>query len=252
MMANPLTIKSQENPWIFGIHTHAFNVTTQNVLEIAKAFVNMSISNLTDGPFRFDVVPLNVHYFSMKDNGEKIDYVGDKPYGFTSYDLFNDLELGLKFGWQGPESPVGAYVYGAYSINQYKLRFLGEREYNKHKIQSFKIGLGVRISPLQYILEEYGWCPIIELGTTYVNNFKYKGPNGSDKDQINNGIRTSYAAGVKFGEDGQHSILVSFDMAHYNLFNKNYTPDKGFWYPYANFKNKDYYFSIKYSFMLDE
>ena len=48
----------------------------------------------------------------------------------------------------------------------------------------------------------------------------------------------NYAIGAYIEDFG--AILVKFDMAHYDLFNKDYTPDGGFWYPYANFKNKDF------------
>lgn len=245
-----LTVSAQDNPWIFGLYTHGFHFLTGNLLSIAKQLVNIPIANATDGAAPFDFVPFNLHYMSFKDNGENVDYKMGNPYGFTSYDLFNDVEAGVKIGWQGAESPVGAYLYGAYSINQHKLRFLGEHDYSKHKIQSWKAGIGVRISPLRFLMNEYDWCPIIELGTTYVYNFKYKGPNGSDIDQLNNGMRMSYAVGAQFDE-GDQSVMICLDMAHYNLFNKNYTPDGGFWFPYANFKNKDFYFSVRYSISLD-
>lgn len=243
-------VSAQENPWIFGLYTHGYHFLTGNVLELARLLVNVPVSKATDGIVPIDIVPLNLHYMSFKDNGEHVDYKMGNPYGFTSYDLFNDVEAGLKFGWQGAESLVGAYMYGAYCINQHKTRFLGNLEYDKHKIQSWKIGLGVRISPLRFLMDDYDWCPIVELGTSYVHNFKYKGPNGSDIDQLNNGMRTNYAIGILFDE-GEQSLLLCMDMAHYNLFNKNYTPDGGFWYPYANFKNQDYYFSLRYSFTLD-
>lgn len=100
-------------------------------------------------------------------------------------------------------------------------------------------------------MDEYDWCPVIELGTTYVYNFKYKGPYSSDIDQLNNGMRTTYAIGAQFDE-GAQSIMLCMDMAHYNLFNKSYTPDNGFWYPYANFKNSDLYFSLRYSVTIDK
>ena len=241
---------AQEQGWIFGLYTHGFHFLTGNVLSLARIFVNVPIAQATNGAAAFDLVPYNLHYMSFKDNGEDVSFKMGNPYGFTSYDLFNDLEAGLKFGWQGAESPIGAYVYGAYSINQYKLRFLGEHDYSKHKIQSWKAGIGVRISPLRFLLDEYDWCPIIELGTTYVYNFNYKGPYGSDIDQLNNGLRTTYAVGAQFDE-GDQSIMVCFDMAHYNLFNKDYTPDGGYWFPYANFKNQDYYFSLRYSIKLN-
>ena len=101
----------------------------------------------------------------------------------------------------------------------------------------------MRLSPLCFLMEEYDWCPIIEVGTTYVYNFSYKGPNGSDKDQINNGMKTSYSIGAQFS-DGS-TLVVGFDMAHYNMFNKNYSSDGGYWFPYANFKNKDMNFYLR-------
>lgn len=250
LIGQVIPASAQENPWIFGLYTRSNHVLTNDLLAVVDVLANSAISSLTDGAANADFIAFNYHYVSMKDNGETIDFKTNNPYGFTSYDLFNDIEAGLKFGWQGAQSPIGAYIYGAYGTNQYKLRFLGERDYSKHKLQSFRVGVGVRISPLRFFLEEYEWCPIIELGTTYVSNFSYKGPNGSDKDQVNNGLRTSYAIGSQFGEEGNVSVMLCMDMANYDIFNRDYTPDGGFWYPYANFKSKDMNFSLRVSLNL--
>lgn len=254
-MAVPLllgntTISAQENPWFFGLYTRSNSVWTNDVLGLANSLVNYGIATATDGKAYSDLILYNYHYVKLEDNGESVDFKRNEPFGFTSYDLFNDVEAGIKVGWQGAQSPIGVYVYAAYGINQYKLRFLGERDYNKHKLQSVRIGVGVRISPFRFLLDDHDWCPIVELGTTYINNFSYKGPNGSDKEQINNGLRTSYAIGAQFGEDGQYSVMLYFDMSHYDIFNRNYTPDDGFWFPYANFKNKDMNIGVRVSLNL--
>lgn len=245
LLGEAVPVSAQESPWIFGLYTRSNHVLTNDLMAVVDVLANTAISSLTDGAASADFIAYNYHYVDLKDNGEKIDFKRNNPYGFTAYDLFNDIEAGLKFGWQGAQSPIGAYVYGAYGINQYKLRFLGERDYSKHKLQSFRVGVGVRISPLRFLLDDYEWCPIIELGTTYVNNFSYKGPYGSDKDQVNNGLRTSYAIGAQFGEEGNVSVMLCMDMANYDIFNRDYTPDGGFWYPYANFKSKDMNFSLR-------
>ena len=132
---------------------------------------------------------------SLEDNGEAIGFKASNPYGFTSYDLFNSLEWGLKIGWRGSESPIGIYATGGYALNQYKLRFLGEHEYSKHKLQSWRAGFILNLSSYSFFLDDLDWefAPFAEIGTTYVYNFKYKGPNDSNIDQINNGIRMSYA-----------------------------------------------------------
>ena len=236
-----------QSPWIFGLHTKSNSSILSTGLFLGQVLVNSSLGLITDGAISggSNWTIGSVHFINMKDNGELVDYQIANPYTATSYNLFNDMELGLKLGWQGSESPVGLWVFGAYGLNKYRLRFLGEHEYSKHKLQSLRTGLGVKISPLKFLLDEYDWCPIIELGTTYINNFSYKGPNGSDKDQINNGIRTNYGIGAQFGEDSEYgSVMLSLDMAHYNLFNTKYTPDGGFWYPYANFKSKDFIVSL--------
>ena len=237
---------AQDNPWFFGLHTRSNSVWTNDILSVRSMVVNTGIAPSTEGALYTDLIAVDYHYVKLEDNGEEVDFKQNNPYGFTAYDLFNDLEVGFKVGWQGAETPIGLYVYGAYGINQYKLRFLGERDYSKHKLQSVRMGVGVKISPLRFMLLDYGWCPIIELGTTYVNNFKYKGPNGNDKDQINNGMRSSYAIGVQFGERGNYSIMLGMDMLHYDIFNRNYTPDGGFWYPYANFSSKDMNFNLSF------
>lgn len=243
-------VSAQENPWIIGLYTHSNHFITNNVLALASLGINMPVASLTEGAATMDFNLYNFHYMDVTDNGEGVDFDRVNPYGFTAYDLFNEIECGLKFGWQGAESPIGLYFYGAYGLNQYKFRFLGEQNYSKHRLQSVRLGVRTRLSPLVYLLEDYEWCPILEVGTTYVHNFKYKGPNNSDMDQINNGMRTYYAVGAQFSD--HWSAMLCLEMANYDLFNRNYTPDGGFWYPYANFKNKDIQISVRFNVSLWE
>ena len=120
----PLLLSAQENPWFFGIHTMSNNFWTNNVLSLAGALINVPIARATEGEAPIDFTAIQFHYMTLKDNGEDVDFKRNNPYGFKAYDLFNNLEVGLKVGWLGPVSPVGAYVYGAYGLNQYKLGHL--------------------------------------------------------------------------------------------------------------------------------
>lgn len=231
-------------PISIGFYSNSNNVLTHDVSQLATWAASIPLTELTGRSISRDIALFHLHYMSLEDNGEAVDSKVSNPYGLSSYDLFNSFEWGLKIGWRGPESILGIYATGGYGINQYKFRFLGEREYNKHKLQSWRGGLMLNMNFGKLFWEDFDWgiAPFVEIGTTYVYNFKYKGPNDNNIDQINNGIRMNYALGAYIEDFG--TILLKLDVAHYDLFNKNYTPDGGFWYPYANFKNKDLNFFI--------
>lgn len=246
LMEGKIYTANAQWPISIGLYGSSNHVLTHGVVQLATIAASIPLTALTQRNMSRDFALFRGHYISMKDNGEPVSFKASNPYGFTSYDLFNDLECGLKVGWRGLESLLGIYATGGYAINQYKLRFLGEHEYNKHKLQSWRAGLILNLSAYSFFLDDLDWdfAPFAEIGTTYVYNFKYKGPNNNDIDQINNGLRMNYALGTYIEDFG--TLLVKFEMAHYDMFNKDYTPDGGFWYPYANYKNTD--FSIFFGF----
>ena len=261
LLRGAIPVAAQDNPWFFGLHTHSNHGIVNNFMAIGSFFANMGISHATNGAEPdCELNVWNTHVVQFEDNGEPVSFERGNPlrsyggYGVRAYDLWNDIEVGVKGGWLGRQSPIGVYAYAAYAHNRYKLRFLGEQWYSRHKLHNFRVGIGTRISPLRFLREEYDWCPIIELGTTYVKNFSYKGPYGNDIGQINDGMRTSFAIGAQFGEDDgeTYSIMLCLDMAQYDIFNRNYTPDGGFWFPYANVRSKDMNFSLRISFNLFE
>lgn len=240
MEGKSYTANAQVWPISIGLYANSNHVLTHDVIQLATIAANIPFTELTHRRTSRDFALYQLHYMSFEDNGEAVDFKASNPYGLTAYDLFNDVECGLKVGWRGQESILGIYATGGYAINQYKLRFLGEHDYNKHKLQSWRAGLLLNLDFSKYFWEnlEWGFAPFAEIGTTYVYNFKYKGPDDSNIDQINNGLRMNYALGTYIEDFG--TILVKLEMAHYDIFNKDYTPDGGFWFPYANFKNKDF------------
>ena len=246
-MGCPIQASAQDNPWVIGVYTRSNSFFTNNVMSLGGAVINYLISDAMDGVTTYDLLAYNYHYVDMKDDHGDIDVKRNKYYGLTAYDLFNDFEAGLKFGWHKQTSPIGAYVYGTYGMNQYKIRFAGDSDYNRHQLQNLRIGAGLEIIPLASNLEDAGLSPVIELKTAYIKNFKYSGPNGNDMDQINNGFRSSIAAGVTYGENGIYSILLFMDFAHYDIFNSRYTPDGGITHPYSGFKSKDMNFGLRVS-----
>ena len=255
LLRGAIPVAAQENPWFFGLHTRSYNMYIGLAMANAQNQINSAIAHATDGVGFTEMNVFSYRWVSLTDNGETVDYQRTPAgFGFKAYDLWNDIEAGLKGGWQGAQSPIGVYAYIAYGHNQYKLRFPGEHEYSKHKLHSFRFGVGTRISPLKFLLEgRRKWCPVVELGTTYIKNFSYKGPYGGDIDQINDGIRTSFALGAQIGGSKWKNscFLVCVDVAQYDLFNRDYTPDGGFWFPYANVRSKDWILSLRYTINME-
>lgn len=90
---------SQENPWFFGLRTRSNHVLTNDLLYFADMAINVLIAHATDGKYApLDFLLYNYHYVRLRDNGEDVDFKENNPYGFTSYDLFNDIEAGIYLG----------------------------------------------------------------------------------------------------------------------------------------------------------
>ena len=144
-------------PISIGLYTSSNHVLTHDVMQLATLAVSIPLTQLTGRGMSRDFALYNMHFMSLEDNGENIGFKTGHPFGFTSYDLFNSLEWGVKIGWRGSESPIGIYVTGGYALNQYKLRFLGEHEYSKHKLQSWRPGLILNLSSYRFFMDELEW-----------------------------------------------------------------------------------------------
>ena len=214
-------------------------------MALSEELVNKGIAQATGGAVVTSTSVYNYHYMDMKGGQGSVAYKRNDAFGLTAYHLFNDLEAGLKAGWQGEDSPIGIGCRLTYGLNQYQLRFQDDPGYRSYKLQSIRACVDVNISPFRYMLEDYGWCPLVELGATYVMNIACSTPYGHDTDQTRNGLRSQYAIGTLLGEDGRWAILLAMEMAHYDLLNSSYTPDGGITCPYEGFSSKDLNFSLK-------
>lgn len=247
---NLLMAYAQDNPWVLGLYTKSNNVYVDNLMKVGEVLVNSALSNVHDQALSYELMPYNYHYVKMENNDGEIDVKRNSAYGFTAYDLFNDFEVGLKAGWYAQGSPLGAFLYGTYGLNQYKYRFPDEQNYSRSQLQNIRVGVGLKIIPLVALLEDEGWSPLVEIKSSYIINFSYSGPKGNDLDQVKNGFRTSIAIGTIIGDDELMSVLLYMDMAHYNIFDNNYSADGGLTHPYSGFKSKDMNFGVRLNFHL--
>lgn len=220
-----LKASAQYNPWVIGLHTSSTSLYTHTILGLGEALVNNLIANKTDGVTYYHAMLYNYHDVAMEGPEGDIRVKRNTFYGLTAFDLFNDFEVGLKFGWHEITSPFGAYLYATYGMNQYKIEYPADTGYKRHELQNIRIGAEVELTPLVGNLPDGGVSPIVSVKTTYIRNFKYSGPEGFDLDMVNNGFRSTFAAGVTYGDDGCYSAMVYVDVAHYNIFKDLKTRD---------------------------
>lgn len=220
-----LSASAQYNPWVIGLHTSSTSLYTNTVLSLGEVFVNNLIANKMDGVTSYHFTVYNYHDLKMDGDQGDIRVKRNTFYGLTAFDLFNDFEVGLKFGWHELTSPFGAYLYATYGMNQYKIELPEDTGYKRHELQNIRIGAEFELTPLVDNLPDGGVSPILSVKTSYIKNFKYTGPEGFDLDMVNNGFRSTFAAGVTYGEDGCYAAMLFLDIVHYNIFKNLRTRD---------------------------
>lgn len=224
-MGCSLSASAQYNPWVIGLHASSTSLYTNTVLSLGEVFVNNLIANKMDGVTSYHFTVYNYHDLKMESPEGDVRVKRNTFYGLTAFDLFNDFEVGLKFGWHELTSPFGAYLYATYGMNQYKIELPEDTGYKRHELQNIRIGAEFELTPLVDNLPDGGVSPILSVKTSYIKNFKYTGPEGFDLDMVNNGFRSTFAAGVTYGEDGCYAAMLYLDITHYNIFKNLRTRD---------------------------
>ncbi len=220
----------------YGEDYYGFNwcikARTQNyyssILAIPILYLNAGLAYLTQGDYDEDMwIPYDVpiyNIFKVRKGGEKLDVNDGRMYGYKAKDMFSHIETGLRFGWQWSETPIGIFGELNYRFRRFSLEWEEGTGETKYKIHSFEPGIGARVSPLFLLYRNYEWCPIVEVATYYVNNFRLSGGFNGESKEINNGWRYSYGVGATFGDDDQSlSLLVGLEVDDFDLFNQDYS-----------------------------
>lgn len=187
-------------------------------------------------------------WLSVKDSQGKVDIDNGSYFGFKARDIFNHFGYGITFGYQPPFSPLGIIGNAGYKFRQFRMqpdRSLENME--KYKLNSWSAGVGVRFTPLQSLLEDNGWSPMVEVGTNYRQVFSCKAPYDNDKEQFGSGFSTHLAVGVRivdYYDEGGISVSLAFEMPHYNYFNQDFVAPDGS-KPYENIKSKNYSIALR-------
>lgn len=229
-LTRPSTVRAQSD-FFFSVYGGATNLWSSVYLQIPANLINYCISAALDeeevsgGALRFDV-------FRIKNDGEKVKVDRGHYWRARSKDMFSNVQYGLKFGWQPELSPFGVYVSCAYQFDKFSAQLdPSTDQWNRYKVNSLRPGIGVRVAPFMTLLEDCGWTPLLELGTSYNYYFGGSAPYGNDKEQFNSGMISTFAIGVRSG--GGYSITGGVELSHYSMFNQDFTPD-GLTYPYRD------------------
>lgn len=180
----------------------------------------ISAAHESGGEIGIPLPSVPLRFNSFKQNGQKWDYDGKHVFGFKGVDFFRDVEISGKIGWQPVRVPVGIFVRFGYSHENFDTRANGSDTWLKHRINYIRPGLGLRISPFETMVARTGFCPILEIGSTYDYHVSYNNGIDDSTDALNNGISVNAALGLKFA--GGYALMLTIDKQNYDLFNEDY------------------------------
>lgn len=199
----------------FKNHNLIFNVdiASGNPYTIAASSVITGLANyylLNDAFFENSFI-----YGLYKTNVDGLQVRTMNPMGLTASELFNNLQVGLKLGYQtySPEFfNFGFYGSAHYKIDQFNIGY-NDDNMQKHRAQRALFGatallsLGSMNQPSRVI---------IEAGVRYSMALAYKSPLGNQKEQLNDGLVSHFA--VKLASRGMlQNIGVFADINHFNM-----------------------------------
>ena len=226
-----------QNGIYFGLSGTSANFWSGAVIGAVEGGINALLPSIkiNDG--------LQFRVLSLKDNGERVDIDHGNYFGFKGKDLFSHIEVGVKSGWITQTTPVGVDLELNYGFERFRTRFKADPDYCEHRIHYLRPQLSVMLSP--FSSKDWSVMPVAKVKASYVFNLKYSGIYGTDTDQLNNGFRSAYAAGVAI--HSSYAIMLGFEMSHYNYFNQDYSSDGTFDHPFANTTSKDYNIFITFN-----
>lgn len=146
-----------------------------------------------------------------------------KPYWWREM-LYGDyshtfkVSAGYELSWKSLTSPLGACIGVDWEYSQIALKECAQE--GKHRSQAVVPSAGLRFRLWGGSFEKR-IKPTIELGGSYVYNFKYHGPNDYDLDALNNGVRGKVALGVDFPVT-HTTVLIDYEHDFFKYFNQDY------------------------------
>ncbi len=209
-------IKIKNHNLIFSGDIASGNLYTIGASSALTGLINYYVLNdaFFENSFAYDV-------FSTNTDGLKANTYN--PMGLSARELFNNLQVGLKLGYQTYTPDFfnyGFYASGHYKISQFEV---GTSDENKrcHRAQRFLLGGNALISLGSM---EQAARIVIEAGCRYSFGVGYHSPLGDDKGQLADGLTSHFA--IKLASRGMMQNLgVYADLNHFNFW-KDLRPNK--------------------------
>lgn len=135
-------------------------------------------------------------------------------------DLFKDIMVGFRMGWQTDVSinffNFGVYASYHYRVNQFEIKDPIESEFKTHGLHRSLIGLTTMYS---FGDNTAAVRPIVELGIKYGIASKYENPYNYDAKDLKNGILSHFAVVFDMSYDKWlNDFGIFVDINHYNPF----------------------------------
>lgn len=182
----------------------------------------------------------------LKENGEKV--TSFKIFGFKLKDMMHYLRTGGKIGWAGGlNSCFGVYGRFYFEHQRHFMRLQHEDSHEYSWTNAIMPGIGVRFTP-QFWTGGDQVNPYFEVGTTYTHILGCKSRYGKDKDQFGHGLVYTFGVGVRGnGQFRNSKIFIGLELPQYDFFNRKWSSDGGFYFPYANIRDRRWRMTLNIS-----
>lgn len=227
--------------FFFGLTSHGSNFWLSPA-QVAVYLINNYVLGGGGSNLGYDWVQIK------NSDGSKIALDNGNYFGFKARDLFNNFGIGVQGGYQPAYSIFGAWVNAGYKYRQFGMTIPDiKQSSDRYKMNAWYVGVGIRLSPFKSTLENSGWSPFVDFGTSYNSVFKGDTPFGKELEQFGKGFSTTFGVGARFVDDYTENgfcVSIAFTLPQYNYFNQDFETRAGV-QPFEHVKAKNYAIQLR-------
>lgn len=209
--------QAKKNSFYYSVDLGSGNIFTLLGASLISGGIN-SIEPLAQNGGLIDCVYLESPIKTYSGNIE-LDINKFKFNEINARDLFKDIMVGFRMGWQTDVSinffNFGVYASYHYRINQFEVKDPVNGEFGLHDIHRSLIGF----TTMYYFGDYTSVRPIVELGVKYGIATKYENPYNYGAQKLKNGLISHFAVLLDMPYDKWlNDFGIFVDINHYNMF----------------------------------